>query len=374
VKKQLLVAAVAGGLMQAAMAGASVEDRLLQMEQRLYDMEQRLAAQDQAIREKDKQIAQLTNAKPSSAGGGEWFNKVEVGGLVEVEAGHTSADGTSDTSDIITATAEIAINAQINDWVSTEIVALYEEDTDNAGDFGIDTAVVKIANPDSNWFVNAGQFTLPFGIYETNLVSDPITLDLGETSDSAIEAGFANGNFGASAYVFQGDHEADIGNFGLALNANTKMDGISLNSHLGYISNLAESDVIVDDGWVNASSAEAAAWIAFASLGVGDFTLIGEYLKAVDGFVDAGNEEPAAYNLEAAYNFDVGAKPATVALAYQGSDDAENTNWGLDENRIMLGFAVELMEGTSLGLEYAQAEDYAGAEADTVTGKLTVGF
>jgi hypothetical protein len=46
----------------------------------------------------------------------------------------------------------------------------------------------------------------------------------------------------------------------------------------------------------------------------------------------------------------------------------------LDETRLLASFSVELMAGATLGLEYAQAESYAGTETDTITGKLAIEF
>lgn len=369
-KKTLLALAIGSILVAPNASANSVEDRLAAMEKRIADLEQHVQSQNEVIKEKDAKIAEMSTTKTV---GDKWFNKIEMNGLVEVVAGHSSASGSDDTSDLTAATVELGINGKVNDWIGAEVVAKYEEDTDNNGNLNIDTAKLNIADPASKWFVHAGQFTLPFGSFETHMVSDPITLDLGETGDSAIEFGFNHGNFGASAYVFQGDHSTEIDNYGLALNGEIAIEEASLTGHLGYMNNLGESDGIVDGGWMIAGN-ESAGWILSTSLTMNDFTLIGEYLAASEGFGDAGNEKPSAFNLEGAYHFTAGNKAATFAIAYQGSDDAENGNWGLDEKRTLAGFNVELMEGTSLGLEYAQSETYTGTETDTVTGKLAVEF
>ncbi len=358
-KKMLLAVAVGSTFIAAHASATAMKDRLAAMEKRTAYLEQRVQSQDQAI----------------NATGDSWFDKIELSGVIEIEAAQTSADNANDTSDIKASTVELGIAGQVNDWINAEIVAKYEEETNNNGTLNIDTAKVTIANPDSQWFVNAGQFTLPFGTYKTHMVSDPITLDLGEAGDSAIEFGFANDNFGASAYLFQGNHTTEIDNYGLALNASMENNAMNLNGHLGYINNLGESNGIVDadPAWFSAGN-ESAGWVLSTSLNISDFTLIGEYLAAAESFADAGDEKPAAYNLEGAYNFGAGGKPATVALAYQGTNDAEHANWGLDETRLLASFSVELMAGATLGLEYAQAESYAGTETDTITGKLAIEF
>jgi hypothetical protein len=48
---------------------------------------------------------------------------------------------------------------------------------------------------------------VPFGTFETHLVSDPLTLEIGETNETAVVAGFARGGFGGAVYVFNGDSD-----------------------------------------------------------------------------------------------------------------------------------------------------------------------
>ncbi len=50
-----------------------------------------------------------------------------------------------------------------------------------------------------------GRFTVPFGSYETNMISDPLTLEIGETGEDALMVGFEAAGFYGSFYVFNGD-------------------------------------------------------------------------------------------------------------------------------------------------------------------------
>ena len=47
---------------------------------------------------------------------------------------------------------------------------MYEEDDT---DLEVDVATITIADPDGPWFVTGGQQYLPFGAFETNMVSGP---------------------------------------------------------------------------------------------------------------------------------------------------------------------------------------------------------
>lgn len=376
-KKSAIALAIAASFSIAGNVSAdSMEERLAAMEKRLQALEKRVATQDEVIKEKDRQISAMADRDGdiNMQSNGAWFNRVEVGGLVEIEAAKIDEDGASGTDDIVTATVELGIAAQINDWVSSEIVLLYEEESDNDGDLNVDVAMINIADPDANWFVNAGQYYVPFGTFGTNMVSDPITLDIAETSDTAIEAGFGSNGLIASAYVFQGDREDETGSWGAGLFYETEADNVAFAGHLGYINDILESDGLVDGAdagdFVTASD-EAGAWTLSGELTAGNFIFIGEYIDVSDEVIAGSNRKPSIYNLEVGYGFGIGEIPATFAIGYQGSDDADGL---LPENKYLTALSLVVMDGTSIAFEYSTEEDYAGTDTDVITGFLGVEF
>ena len=357
-----------------AMAEVNKEEWKGDMEERLDRLEKRLFEQEEEIRAKDQRIQQLEVAdKQEETGGRNWFRKVEVGGLVEIEASHVSSDSGPDSSDLIVSTMELGVITQVNDWVGAEVLLLYEEETDNNGDLNVDTAVITLADPDGVWFLKAGQNTLPFGVYPTYMISDPITLELGETNDTALEVGLEHAGVNASVFVFQGDHNDRADNFGLQLGLSSDGGPLGFRCNLAYLDNLAESDTLVDAGWITTSD-KMPAWIVSAELFSGPFSLLGEYLKATESFADAGGEQPAVFNLEGAYRLQIADHIATLALGYQHSRDAANDNWGLPEKRLLGTLKVNLTEGLDSGIELKRDRDYAGARDTTVTAQLALEF
>lgn len=109
-----------------------------------------------------------------------------------------------------------------------------------------------------------------------------------------------------------------------------------------------------------------------------------EYLAATDAFragelaFDGGGAEPAAFQLELAYEFAIGQLPATASAGLQGTQEA--LALGLPEQRLLAGLSVEPWTDTSVSIEWAHDEDYALAEggtgdsADTLTLQLAAGF
>lgn len=181
------------------------------------------------------------------AGAEDMLKNMELSGLVELEANVTEPDEGDSTSDFTVATVELTLAAPVNDWIQGEIVFLYEQDET---DFGVDSATVSIAPPDGPWFVNAGLFAVPFGRFETNLVSDPLTLEMGEMYESAVQLGMESNGFTASAYIFNGDSDKDgddkIDNFGLDFGYAMESEDRSFAIGAGYINHLGDTDALQD--------------------------------------------------------------------------------------------------------------------------------
>lgn len=362
-KKSVIAVAVAGVTSITNLAYASTDENVGALEKRLQYLEQRVASQDQLILAND------------TSGSEAWLQKIEFGGLVEVEAQQVSPDGSPDESDIYVATAELGITAHVNDWTTAEMVFLYEDEGDHSGEIAVDSAVITIANPDASWYVTAGQYALPFGNFHTHLVSDPITLDAAETYDAAVEVGLEQGKFAGSVYVYSGDEESEVHNFGANLAFATETEGLAFNASLGWVNDLSQSDLVVDEP--TAMTNKAAAWTAFAQVNVGLFSVVGEYVATTES-LDAYSttDKPSFFNIEAAIDFTTLGRPAIFAVGVQGSSEASAYAGvgGIDEDRILAALSMEITEGNSLSLEYAAAENYAGVDTDTITIQLAAEF
>jgi len=355
-QKSLFATALAAVLpFPTAHSAETLDDRLESAEQRLLYLESRIQDQDRVIGRK--------------ADGDSWFNRLEFAGLIEVEAGFEDPESGDSSSRLTLATAELGLSAQITPRISGEIVLLYEDDGETELD--VDVAAINLV-PGEHWSLTAGQFYLPFGVYATQMISDPLTLELGEIRETAAQAIFSRGGFALSAYLFDGDAREEeapkIDNFGFDLGLDHDSGAFSLSAHLGYLNDLGDSDGLIDyAGEQHDRVAGAAASLLIAG---GPYTLIGEYLGALDSF-DSG-EEPGAWNLEAGYGFTLAGHAAGVALGLQGTDDAEGV--GLPEEVVVAAFAVEVAENTTLAVEAARVEDYAGERTGHLTLRLAAEF
>ncbi|MFM1892437.1 MAG: hypothetical protein RLZ44_1514 [Pseudomonadota bacterium] len=385
--KTLLAAAMAAACSAAGLAAADdqLPERLERMEQRMRYLEQRVQSQDEAIRAKDRELAELRQGTTGDAGGG-WAERIEIGGVVEVEASYFSPDQGDAESDITLATAELVIGARVTEWVSAEVALLYEDDGESGLD--VDVAQVTVAPPEGPWFVTAGQFYQPFGVFDSNMVSDPLTLELGEIRESAVAVGFEHNGFAGSVYVFNGDNAeagdpaSTIDHYGATLGYAIENDNFGFSGAIGYLNDLGDSDTVqeaVAGGVGNDSVPDyVAGWFASAVLNIGAFTVIGEYLAATDDFAagvlggGAAAAAPAAWNIEAGYAFTLAGKGAVVAVGYQGTAEAEALE--LPEQRVLTTLSMEIFDSTALSFEWARDNDYDDTESDSLVAQLAVEF
>lgn len=125
-------------------------------------------------------------------------------GLIEIEASHSSPYVGGSSSDIIVATAELGASVKVNDQVSAGISLLYEEDDT---DLEVDVAILTYSPADANWSITAGQLYVPFGSYQTNMVSDPLTLEIGETRETVAQLDIESASITAAIYLFNGTNK-----------------------------------------------------------------------------------------------------------------------------------------------------------------------
>jgi len=371
----------------------AIKARLSQLEIIVNKQNDTINQQNEVIEQKSKEIEALAqNANADSGAGDGWFSNIEISGVAEVEAGYNDPDEGDSSSDIVLATAELGIAAEVNKWVSAETVLLFEEDDT---DLEVDVAVVTIANPNKPWFVSSGLMYEPFGTFETNLISDPLTLEIAETRETSILAGIESNGFRGGVYVFNGDlseqGDNDIDNFGAFMGYAQENDNSSFAINLGYINDIGDSDTLQDtiQDNIDAAAVEYSDQVAGISIdglfAYGPFNFIAEYIMATDeveanelGF-KTGGAEPEAYNLEVGYSFNVRGIPMTVALAYQATDEAVGLE--LPEERITGGLSAEIFDGTALSFEWAHDDDYSDSDGgtgefggDTITSQLAVEF
>ena len=319
---------------------------------------------------------------------GKWADKITLSGVVEAEACYQDMDYDNpatkddDSSDITLATVELGVDVDIIKHVKGRVLFLWEEDDTEPVD--VDEGFITLDGEDVvPLYLNVGKLYVPFGNFESHFISDPLTLELGETRESALTVGYMNKWMDVSVSAFNGDidetgEDNHIESYVAGASFSVPEELISnfgITAGVSYISNIADSD-----GLEGETPGEIKDYVggfnAFLSISFMDkFFLECEYLGALDEFkagellFDGGNEfQPETWNFELAY---AATDWLEVAVKYEGGDDLGDF---LPEDQYGAALTFGLFENTSLALEYLHGEFENDDERDLVTTQLAVEF
>lgn len=279
------------------------------------------------------------------------FAETTLSGAVEVEAGFVSNDD-GDTSDITVPTVELGIDNKLNDKLDGHLLFLYGQG-ENSDNISVDEATLTF-KPREGLDVTVGRMYVPFGKFDSNMVSDPLTLELAETQEEALQLGMSAGNLAGSAYVFKDDEDGGdkIDDYGANLDYATE----HFSAGVSYISD------------VNDKAATGVGLHAGAKIGKAN--VIAEHI-AVDEITleDDSTAKPSATNLEV--GLDIG-NDRTIALAYQQTKEAEALE--LPETATGIAYRMPVFEKASFAAEYMNNEGYDGAKETVVTLQVAYEF
>jgi len=324
----------------------------------------------------DGDLAQRVSQLEERVGQG-WFDRIELSGAVEAEANYTSSDD-ENSSDIDLTTVELGVDVALTKNFSGFVLAKWEDDE---GALFIDEGGIVLGNVEENGLaLTVGKLYVPFGVFESNFISDPLTLELGETREGAAVVDFsAQGLYGA-AYLFNSElnkagSDDKIDAYGAKLGYALESDNLSFDVSAGYISNITSSGGFVDGlgGGTEIADQSAGATVS-AIVSIADFTFVGEYMAVLDSdYSETNNSEPTALQLEVSYGFDLLEHESSVAATYQQTDEASDL--GLAETRYGVVFAYEIVEGLGTTVEYVRNESYDDDdEEDSLTCQLALEF
>ena len=322
----------------------------------------------------------------------EWLRHLEIHGVLEAEGSYRHSDpedGTNTTeSNLVMATVELTLDVHINDWLNGKIVLLYEEDDT---DFGVDQAILRLANERKfPLYLEVGRMYVPFAPNaESSFITDPLTLEIGETSETALRLGGVYGPFEASISVFNGDVERTdeddnhLEDFVAGLSFNHKSKSFCVGAGVAYINNIADSDRLGDAnanglGTVKDRISGLDLW---AALKIGRFGLLGEYVGATGSFQDGEFDfnptqkvQPRAWNLEGSMEIN---DKLTFACKYEHSKDLLSAD-NLPKERCGACLSYTLYKGdsvsASLSLEYLKDRTDNHDKAHMVTTQLAIEF
>ena len=297
---------------------------------------------------------------------------LSVFGLLEGEASFGEDFEGNSFSAFNVATVELGLNAQLSEWATAHLLALYEGPD---GDLNIDEATVWFGNYDKHpLLMTMGKFYMPFGSFETNMVQDPLTLEIGEINDYGLAVGFLGRGFYGALYGYNGIKETGssdtIEGFGAEAGYRFENDTMRFKTGISWVSNIADAGTIAEhfeESAMDSIEKQVNGIGVHLLAGYGAVSFIGEYIQALDEFTEIAymdhGAEPKAWNTELAYTADLFGKGCNFAIAYQGS--SESVEIDLPETRYLAAASMILFPGAALTLEYSHEKDYGDVEGGT---------
>ncbi len=310
-----------------------------------------------------------------------WQKNLTISGAIEVESSFSNQSG-NNTSDITLSAVELGFEAAITQGVTGHLLFLYEGDATDPPQ--LDEGAINIQLGNSPISITAGQFYLPFGTFSSHLISDPLTLELGEIRENAIQLNFSQAALHSSFFIFNGTAEESgdnekIDGYGAAIGLSHYGKEYALDLNVMFLSNIADSNTLQDSiSDSRAMGSTVAGTAAQASFSMGSITLSGEYVganrsfKAADLSFNKGGAQPSSSSFELSYNFKLAGRDAAIAVALQTSDEA--VALALPEQRTAAALSVNVAEHIAVAIEWKHEEDYekerGGRGEDSNTGTL----
>jgi len=321
---------------------------------------------------------------------GNWADKIHPCVLIEVEASyedynfHDPSKRDTDTSDLILATVSVGFDIDIAKHVKGNLYFLYEEDATEP--FDIDEGIITIDGENIvPLAVHLGKMYVPFGRFKSHFIRDPLTLELGETNESAVIGCFRNNQLVLSIGAFNGDvdetgegssnHIDDYLASAVFTLPEKTVPNLDLIAGISGISNIADSDALQEEITATIKN-HIGGFNTFIIASLLDkYFFNAEYLGAIDDFeanelsFDGGKSyRPEVWTIEFAYGLTDRLK---FGVCYEGSNDCGDF---LPKKQFGGVVGYDLFKHTYVALEYLYGKYENKDTRHLMTTQLAIEF
>lgn len=277
-------------------------------------------------------------------------------------------DGSSeDTNDFVFDKLDLILDVDVTENIKFNTVIEYTD----GEDLYVDSVQFDVELTEE-FALTVGKAYLPFGAFGGDMISDPLTLELGEVCKTTAGLIWSPvDELSISAWVFSGDIEEEINNGAVAVEI-APIEAISFG--FGVISDicegsLADSIELEDDSDYD-QTAGVNAWV---SINLTDsLSVAGEYMAAIDDVDALGGDKPQAWAFDVVWT---AIDNLTIAGRYEGSKEFLADE--MPESRMGGTVTYALSDVVSLSAEYLYSKYDDAAELDdshAVTGRLAIAF
>jgi hypothetical protein len=297
---------------------------------------------------------------------------------------------TEEKSDLL-GQAEFDLSAQINDWVTGYIH--YFSSTEPGVNVEMEQAFIVFGNLDrSPTYASVGKEFVSSGGYSTNMVSRPLTREVGrfranEATVGTFWDGFRGNIFGYdNERELEGDTFKSLGQWGAQIEYFSQMsdsfedtfgDDWSFKAGVAYVNDISTAESY-DSSNVLSSDEEINEYIpsgnVYARVGYQEWSLLGEYQHNFEAFeadelsMNSDGAKIAATNVELTYRFDVG-RPSWITANYGQSSQALALQ--LPQRVYGVTYGINILKNTVLSFEYLLQQDYSEDDFAFAPGNLS---
>jgi hypothetical protein len=273
------------------------------------------------------------------------------------------------------ATVEIHFTFDINDW-ATALISL-ESDFDNSDRMSLKEGYFTLGGTEEYpYFLKSGRQFVPFGLGDgailgdTLTITDPLTIEIFETRETAAMVGKVWDDYRIGAYVFnratpiQHNHHTQ---FGLTIDKGKETDDFTYDFGIDFLSMIFDTNGLTD-AFPGALNVEFAPGVAVhARYFKNHFSFIAEAEIALEKttFTQAGEElnlAPKAWMIELGYVTEIYSIKSFAAVDYSQSYEVHGA---FAKDRILGVIGAWLFENTLFSFEVGHENDYGVAQGGT---------
>lgn len=319
------------------------------------------------------------------AGMGQISDAITLSGAIELDYSYSDDSAVDDntvndsTSDLDIGTLEIGLEAALHENLTAVVLLKGEGLADSDGEIDVDEAFFEIKK--GQFYLVAGKKALPFGVFASNFINDPLTQELYEINDTGLTIGFADDKIAGldlSLTIYKGETLITTVNdagYGWARGGTTTTNDVNSYIFSGSVSpveNLSLSAFVNSEPGDSDRNNTAGAAVSFAA---GAFLIDAEYIAAMQRELNSGQEyKENAWTIELAYQV---TDPMLLALRYEAFDADQSADGNL-ENRMAAAVTYNLVSNDTFSCDlmgevrHSEYEDVAGGSADDELNEIFV--
>lgn len=223
----------------------------------------------------------------------------------------------------------------------------------------------------SPFYVTVGRRYVPFGQYNSYMITGSLAEPLGKTEAGSLLIGYqqptGSGNY-TNIYILKGvkkifwdSSQQNIAGFTTGYIVNSSFGKMDIG--VDYIQSIAVAQALIGTTTDNIPGLDG-----HASINIKDFTLLAEYTKAISRFNPNAlayynkGAQPAAINLELGYHFTTLGKKSIFAINV--GKTYESASLSLPQKRISLEYNISFYSHAILGFQYLHNFNYATLAAN----------